>query len=250
MQLPLITVDKAILEALKVPPPEHHLDHLTGEDIAELLPLSQHQRPSGNARLVKIAVTTHEFHRSLKKLIDGETDKNMASIVELFNESRRRLLHPILGVLRKKYQDFIQVLPTKKVKVREAHLRSQLIHSPEKLSTEEYTEAITALQKAISTPMKHRFSKRKAYKASLERVLAREEQSSRLNPVTLEPLTPDPQNIRKRGNTIPTDEEETPSVRKRSKTVAMSPEEELERELFGSPDCGEDEDDHESIEQS
>lgn len=240
LPLPLATVDEAILKSLNIPPPEHHFDNLTGENIVKLYPPTKIQGSSSYKKpsLIPLVMATYEFHQSLMRLIDRETKKDpAASIVAIFKESRLSLVGPIRKPLQKRYDDFLGVLTVKKLRAREASLRSQLIHAPEDLTPADYAEAIAALQKVITGPKRPAAYGDKAYKASLKRVLAREKLSSRMDSVTLEsPALANP-NARKHNNAIDIGaEEETPHARKRSKTIPTNPEEELEIALFGSLD--------------
>ncbi|KAF8427700.1 hypothetical protein EV426DRAFT_699766 [Tirmania nivea] len=230
LQLPLVTIDVAILEKNNVPLPQYHLADLVGEKLIGLVELND---PTNKSNINKLAMSTHEFHRNLKRLANRETDKDPASIDALLKESRIRLLTPIAKVLRTRYNDIKGIVNTKKlIKAREFHLRSQVNHAPEKLTPEVYTEAIAALQKGIMTPR----SRDKSYKAMLQGVLAREQRSSRLDPVSMQStaLASSPSNARGRRGAVSTDTKDAPDRRKRSKTVAMTPEEEWEIELFGS----------------
>jgi len=242
LQLQPITLDKAILAILKVPLPEYHVDTLTGEDIVKLLSYKQHRT------LPKIAMCTYEFHLALKKLVDSETNKDPISLAKLYEANRSGLLASIIKELKKKHDSATGALHIKrKLRAHESHLRSQLTHAPEELSPEEYIQAISALKKGIETPEAFTPTRSKAFKASLEKILAREQVSSRFDRVGLEspvlalPDTRKRRNTttirteetgtRKRRNTTATSTEETGTV-KRSKRAVANSDEELEIVLF------------------
>ncbi|KAF8446946.1 hypothetical protein BGX38DRAFT_1192292 [Terfezia claveryi] len=174
-----------------------------------------------------------------------------ASIVAMFKARRSGLISPIVRQLKIKHEDFTGVLSGKRLKIREAHLRSQLQHAPHELDQEQYAQAIAALQKALGNPDSITPRNQKPFKASLERVLARERRSSRFSQARLEtPGSSTFSDPRKRSNAVATAANESPRTAKRSKTIARNAMEELEIELFGSLDTdssdkGEDEDEGE-----